>query len=102
MKSIKLKKRIGKDSVCMLEKEIDYLENKRAIKIKAFSIPGENMASSSLDIARAIIRRAERRCVTLSNKGMVRNSNIVPYLNRLSDLLYLLARSLGTSFGDSK
>lgn len=89
----KLKKRIDKNSVCILEKEIDDLENVRKIKMKSFCIPGENMTSSHLDIARAVTRRAERRCVTMVRKGMVKNKNIAVYLNRLSDLLYLLARS---------
>ena len=88
----RLKKRIGKDSVCVLEKEINDLENKHKIKIKSFCLPGDNMASSALDIARAITRRAERRCVTLHRQGMIKNNNITTYLNRLSDLLYLLAR----------
>lgn len=89
----KIKKRIGADSVCVLEKEIDCLEGKRAVKMRSFCIPGKGAASSALDVARAITRRAERRSVTLLKKGMVKNPNIVTYLNRLSDLLYLLARS---------
>lgn len=88
----RLKKRLGKDSVCIIEKEIKDLENKHELKLKYFCLPGANTASSALDIARAITRRAERRCVTLSRKGMIKNRNITTYLNRLSDLLYLLAR----------
>lgn len=88
----KLKKKIGKDSICVLEKEIDELENARLVKVRSFCIPGENTSSSALDIARAVTRRAERRSVTLLKKGMIKNRNIVVYLNRLSDLLYLLAR----------
>ena len=88
----KIKKRVGAGSVCVLEKEIDCLEGKRVIKIRSFCIPGKGAASSALDVARAITRRAERRSVTLLKKGMVKNPNIVIYLNRLSDLLYLLAR----------
>jgi len=89
----KIKKRISKDSVSLLEKEIDRLEDKCAVRMRSFSIPGKGMASSALDVARAITRRAERVSVTLFKKGMVKNPNIVIYLNRLSDLLYLLARS---------
>ena len=89
----KIDKRIDANSICFLEKEIDALERKRAVKIRAFCIPGYGAASSALDVARAVIRRAERRSVTLLKKGMVKNSNIIIYLNRLSDLLYLLARS---------
>ncbi len=90
--SNKIKKKIDKDSICVLEKEICLLEDKSVVKMKSFSIPGKGMASSSLDVARAITRRAERRCVTLAKRGMIKNPNIVIYLNRLSDLLYLLAR----------
>jgi len=88
----KIKKRVAKDSICVLEKEIDLLEGKRAVKIRSFCIPGNGAASSALDVARAVTRRAERRSVTLLKKGMVKNPNIIVYLNRLSDLLYLLAR----------
>ena len=88
----KLKNRIAKDSVCALEKEILCLEKSQAIKLRSFCIPGENMASSTLDIARAITRRAERRCFTMIKKSMITNGNITTYLNRLSDLLWLLAR----------
>ena len=89
----KIKKRVGRDSICVLEKEIGCLEGKCALRIKSFCIPGKGTASSALDVARAITRRAERGSVTLLKKGMVKNPNIVIYLNRLSDLLYLLARS---------
>ena len=88
----KVKKRISADSICILEKEIGLLEGKRAVKIRSFCIPGNGAASSALDVARAVTRRAERRSVTLLKKRMVKNSNVVIYLNRLSDLLYLLAR----------
>ena len=88
----KIKKKIAKNSICVLEKKIDYLEGKRIVKIRSFCVPGKGAASSALDVARAITRRAERRSITLLKKGMVKNPNIVIYLNRLSDLLYLLAR----------
>ena len=88
----RMTKRICADSVCILEKEIGCLENKYSIRMRSFCVPGANLPSSTLDIARAITRRAERRCVTLARKGMIKNNNILIYLNRLSDLLYLLAR----------
>jgi cob(I)alamin adenosyltransferase len=91
----KIKKRISEGSICVLEKEIDRLEGKRVIKMRSFCIPGDSVASSALDIARAVTRRAERRYVTMFKRGMVKNSDIITYLNRLSDLLYLLARSDG-------
>jgi cob(I)alamin adenosyltransferase len=88
----KLKRRIDKDSVRALEKEIEYLEGNRAVKMTSFSVSGRGAASSALDVARAVVRRAERRIVTLARKGMIDNPYIIVYLNRLSDLLYLLAR----------
>jgi len=90
--SYKIRKRVGEYSIRVLEKEIDLLEGKRAVKMRSFCIPGKGAASSALDVARAVTRRAERRSVTLLKKGMVKNPNMVIYLNRLSDLLYLLAR----------
>ena len=57
-----------------------------------FSLPGQNIVSSCLHVARTIARRAERRCVTLSKKDLIKNPSILVYLNRLSDFLYLVAR----------
>ena len=59
---------------------------------RAFVIPGSNMASASIDVSRAIVRRAERRVVTLKEKGEIRNEAILQYLNRLADLLFTLAK----------
>ena len=88
----RLRKKIGKGSVSMLEKEIDCLENKCGVRVKSFCLQGDNTVSGALDTARAITRRAERRCVTMTKKNMLKNRDIIAYLNRLSDLLYLLAR----------
>ena len=59
---------------------------------RAFIIPGANLASASLDVSRAIVRRAERRAVILKEKGEIENDAILHYLNRLADLLFMLAR----------
>ena len=53
-----------------------------------FVLPGDNRRAAALDLARAVARRAERRAVSVAADG----SNVVPYLNRLSDLLWTLAR----------
>src|ERR1051325_3886310 len=55
-------------------------------------MPGENRAAASLDLARSVCRRAERRVCALQTAGELRNGEIIVYLNRLSDLLWLLAR----------
>jgi cob(I)alamin adenosyltransferase len=55
-------------------------------------LPGGNAGSAALDIARTVCRRAERRACALLEADQIRNSEILIYLNRLSDLLWLLAR----------
>jgi cob(I)alamin adenosyltransferase len=89
----KLSQRIDKADIRRLEKRIDELENKRKPCQRVFCLPGKNLLSSVLDVARTMARRAERRCVTALKKKLVKNLSILVYLNRLSDLLYLLARS---------
>ena len=58
-----------------------------------FVVPGETVTSAALELARTILRRAERRAVTLRRAGMVPGEYLVPYLNRLADLLWVLARA---------
>lgn len=57
-----------------------------------FVVPGETPASAALDLARAIVRRCERHAVRLSREGMLSDGECVRYLNRLADLLFVLAR----------
>lgn len=89
----KLKKRIEQGDIRSLELSIERLEKKGRVKSSSFVLPGRNSLSATLDVARSITRRAERRAVTLKRKGIVKNICMIIYLNRLSDLLYLLARS---------
>jgi len=56
-----------------------------------FVVPGANPPSAKLDLARTVCRRAERRLTTLNRQGEL-SEGILPYINRLSDLLFLLAR----------
>lgn len=60
---------------------------------REFVVPGETPTSAALELARTILRRAERRAVTLSRTGLVPGPNLVPYLNRLADLVWVLARA---------
>jgi cob(I)alamin adenosyltransferase len=60
---------------------------------KEFVVPGETRVSAALELARTVVRRAERRVVTLARSGVLGDSLIVPYLNRLADLLWVLARA---------
>ena len=58
-----------------------------------FVVPGETRTSAALELARTILRRAERRAVTLERAGLVPGAQLLPYLNRLADLLWVLARA---------
>ena len=59
---------------------------------KSFIIPGSNLGSGWLDLSRTIMRRAERRVVELRENNEIKNDAILRYLNRLGDLLFILAR----------
>jgi cob(I)alamin adenosyltransferase len=58
----------------------------------AFVLPGETRLSAALEVARTIVRRAERRAISLQRAGGLPGPWLVPYLNRLADLLWVLAR----------
>ena len=57
-----------------------------------FILPGGSPASAAIDMARCIIRTAERRVVAVKEEGLLTNDLIINYLNRLGDLLFVLAR----------
>jgi cob(I)alamin adenosyltransferase len=60
---------------------------------REFVVPGETRLSASLELARTIVRRAERRAVTIGRADPLPNDQLVPYLNRLADLLWVFARA---------
>jgi cob(I)alamin adenosyltransferase len=62
------------------------------VSSKGWAMPGANTGSAALDLARTVCRRAERRVCALQEAGQLDNPEIIVYLNRLSDLLWLLAR----------
>jgi cob(I)alamin adenosyltransferase len=59
---------------------------------KEFVVPGETVTSAAIELARTTVRRAERRVVTLGREGLIPGPHLLPYLNRLADLLWVLAR----------
>lgn len=65
----------------------------RIVMPSEFVVPGETLASAALEQARTVLRRAERRVVTLGRDGLVPGDHVLPYLNRLADLLWVLARA---------
>jgi cob(I)alamin adenosyltransferase len=62
------------------------------IVLQGWAIPGENPCAAALDLARTVCRRAERRVCALHEQKQLRNQELIVYLNRLSDVLWLLAR----------
>ncbi|HTY87373.1 MAG TPA: cob(I)yrinic acid a,c-diamide adenosyltransferase [Candidatus Acidoferrum sp.] len=74
-----------------LEALVRELEAK-ALKFHGWAIPGATPLAAALDQARTICRRAERRVCALRESGDLENAEIIIYLNRLGDLLWLLAR----------
>jgi len=88
----KLDKRIDEVFINNLQKYISGLEKKGLPKRRCFCVPGKNTISASLDVARSVTRRIERRILTLIKKKKLKNKYVLIYFNRLSDLLYLLAR----------
>jgi cob(I)alamin adenosyltransferase len=85
--------RVTPEMVAALEGRIDDL-TARFEQPTEFVVPGETEVAARLDVARTVIRRAERRAMAVAADG----SQVVPYLNRLSDLVWTLARwSEGTS-----
>jgi cob(I)alamin adenosyltransferase len=83
-------KRLPADYHLNMEKEIDKYENELET-LKNFILPGGSKSASFLHICRTICRRAERKVVALSKREKV-NKNIPVYLNRLSDLFFVLSR----------
>ena len=71
---------------------VDDLEKNKLGKFKGWAVPGKTMDSATLDLARTVCRRAERRVAALMDADPKFNAEILRYLNRLSDLCWLLAR----------
>ena len=89
--------RVTADMVNALERDIDELET-LVEQPKEFVLPGESMTGAALDLARTTMRRAERRCVALATAGGLPDSHVLPYLNRLADLLFVMARAADGGF----
>lgn len=90
--------KVSSDQVTFLESEIDRF-NSSLTDLKSFVLPGGSKASSFLHLARCTIRRAERSLADLKETQKI-NEIISKYINRLSDLLFVLARFENKSFGD--
>jgi cob(I)alamin adenosyltransferase len=74
-----------------LDKWVSEIEAAK-IAFKGWATPGASMPSAALDLARSVCRRAERRVCVLQGAGQLHNGEIIVYLNRLADVLWLFAR----------
>ena len=92
--------RMTAEHVAWLEKTEEELKAEVEIPNK-FVIPGDSLDGAALDLARTIIRRAERMTAKLMHEGIIANAESIRYLNRLSDVVFILARYLEAKQGGS-
>lgn len=90
--------RISAERIAWLEDTENDLKGEVNIPNK-FIIPGDSQDGAALDLARTIIRRAERMTARLTHDGALGESHALRYLNRLSDLIFILARYLEAKHG---
>lgn len=91
---------IKQDDILRLEKLLDNF-NSNLPHLKEFILPGGSISAATCHLARTIARRAERRVVTLTTTETI-NPQVPTYLNRLSDLLFVIARLLARSEGEQE
>jgi cob(I)alamin adenosyltransferase len=87
----KLKIGVREADVLRIETLIDDLQQNMKLR-NEFIYPGETVVSAQIDVARTVIRRAERKAAKLKNDGLLDNEYVHQYLNRLADMLFTLAR----------
>ncbi len=97
----RLPTRLDAAAVGTLESALDRLKERTPIEGR-FVIPGEDPLSAALDHARTVVRRAERRVIECVDAGFVSGEVLLPWLNRLSDLLFVLARSVESASRPSR
>ncbi len=89
--------RISEQAATRLEAEIDRIEGELP-PLTAFILPGGSRAGAHLHVARTVCRRAERAAVALAAVDVM-NADVITYLNRLADLLFVLSRSVNRRDG---
>jgi len=92
-----VKNRVSLDMIEKLEKHIDNFESDLP-PLTNFILPGGDYAAAQLHYVRTVVRRAETQVVQLSEKDEI-NSNCIKYLNRLSDLLFVITRVINMQKG---
>lgn len=91
---------ITSESAAPLEVLVREIEAQK-ISFKGWATPGDTINSAALDHARTVCRRAERMVCSLQESQQLHNPDIIVYLNRLSDLLWLMARWVETQHASS-
>jgi cob(I)alamin adenosyltransferase len=84
--------RVSAAMVAAMDEQLRQLEG-RIVMPHEFVVAGETTISAAIEVARTILRRAERRAVSLEALGQVPGDHLLPYLNRTADLLWVLARA---------
>lgn len=87
----KIPYRVSEEQVAWLDGTIAALEGEVELP-KQFILPGASAASAAIDVSRTVVRRAERDAVRLVHEGQMPPGQVLRYLNRLSSLLFVLAR----------
>ena len=80
---------IGSEQVAWIEEQIERI-SKGVESIGEFIVPGDTPSGAAFDMARTVVRRAERRMAELAFRGDIQNPELLKYLNRLSSLCYVL------------
>ena len=93
--------RVTDSMVLQIEAWIDELTAQVGLP-DGFIVPGAERLPALLDVARAVVRRAERRAVSYARVGGLEGSQVVPYLNRLADYVYMLVRATELEWQPSK
>jgi cob(I)alamin adenosyltransferase len=89
---------VTSDLTAKLDKLCQEIEAQK-VSFKGWATPGATLSSAALDVARTTCRRAERRICALQESNQLQNAEIIIFLNRLSDLLWLMARWVETNVG---
>jgi len=85
--------RVTADMIDAMESDIDRLTERQPLPGE-FVVPGQRRAGAAVDLARTIVRRAERTVVAMQRRDLLPDDLLVRYLNRLSDYLFVVARSV--------
>lgn len=93
--------RVHQEMIDKLEVAIDEIVDRRGMP-ETFIVPGGSALSAALDVARTVVRRAERRAVEYASAGGLEGSLVVPYLNRMADYVYMLARDAESEWAPSR